>query len=88
LNHRISRLVSAALIGAALALPGSTFAGDPTPAGPPAAVGDWQAHLDHMRSMDGNLGTHGSCTATHGSMAGLFGQNGALGGMMDGGMMR
>jgi len=89
MNRRIVRLASAAVIGAALALPGAVFAADPEPVAPPAAVADWQAHLEHMRSMDGNLGSHvRGCIEMHGSMAGLFGPNGSMVEMMDGGMMR
>lgn len=89
MDLRLGRLAAAAVIGAALALPGAAFAADPTPAGPPAAVTEWGAHLDHMRSMDGNLGVHvRACLAVHGSMAGQLGPNGSMVGMMDGGMMR
>jgi hypothetical protein len=89
MNHRIARLASAAVIGAALALPGAAFAADPEPVAPPAAVADWQAHLDHMRSMDGNLGSHvRGCVEVHGSLAGHLGPNGSMVEMMGGGMMR
>jgi hypothetical protein len=89
MNHRIARLAAVAAIGAALVLPAAVFAADPAPAAPPAAVTDWQTHLDHMRSMDGNLGGHvRGCIELHGSMAGLFGPSGAMVEMMDGGMMR
>ena len=89
MNHRIARLASAALIGVALSFPVAALAADPAPVGPPAAVADWQAHLDHMRSMDDNLGRHvRGCIEMHGSMAGLFGPNGSMVEMMDGGMMR
>lgn len=89
MNHRIARFASAAVIGAALALPGAAFAADPEPVAPPASVADWQAHLDHMRSMDGTLGSHvRGCIASHGSMAGLLGPDGSMVEMMGGGMMR
>ena len=89
MNNRLARLASAAVIGAALALPGVAFAADPEPVAPPAAVTDWQAHLEHMRSMDGTLGNHvAACAEVHGSMSGTFGLSGSMGGMMDGGMMR
>ena len=89
MNHRFARLASAALIGAALALPGAAFAATPEPVAPPATAADWQAHLDHMRSMGGNLGSHvRGCIEVHGSMAGLLGPNGSMAEMMDGGMMR
>lgn len=89
MHHRIARLASAAVIAAALALPGAAFAADPEPVAPPAAVADWQAHLDHMRSMDGNLGSHVSgCVEMHGSMAGQLGPDGSMVEMMGGGMMR
>jgi TRAP-type C4-dicarboxylate transport system substrate-binding protein len=86
---RIARFVSATVITAALVFPGSALAADPTPAGPPAAVSEWQVHLEHMRSMAGNLGTHVSgCVEMHGSMAGQLGPNGSMVEMMAGGMMR
>jgi hypothetical protein len=89
MNHRIARFASAAVIGAALALPGGAFAADPEPVAPPAAVADWQAHLELMRSMDGNLGSHvRGCVEMHGSMAGLLGPNGSMAEMMGEGMMR
>jgi len=86
---RLGRLAAAALIGAALAIPGAALAADPTPAGPPPTVADWQAHLDHMQTMDGNLGAHiGACAEWHGSMARMLGPDGSMVGIMDGGMMR
>lgn len=89
MNDRIPRLVAAAILGAALALPAATLAADPTPSGPPPAVVDWQLHLDHMRSMGGNFGDHvAACVEVHGSMNGMFGPNGSMAGMMNGGMMR
>jgi hypothetical protein len=89
MNHRIARFASAAVIGAALVLPGAAFAADPEPVAHPAAVADWQAHLDHMRSMDGTMGSHvRGCIEMHGSMAGLFGPNGSMVEMMGEGMMR
>jgi hypothetical protein len=89
MSVRLRRLAAAAVIGAALALPGAAFAADPAPVAPPPAIVDWPAHLDHMRSMDGNLGSHvRACVDMHGSMAGLLGPNGSMAGMMDGGMMR
>jgi hypothetical protein len=89
MNLRTRRLAAAAVIGAALALPAVAFAADPVPAGPPAVVVDWQAHLDHMRSMDGAPGDHvAACADVHGSMAGMLGPNGSMVEMMGGGMMR
>jgi hypothetical protein len=89
MNVRLARLASAALIGAVLLLPGSAFAADPAPAGPLPVVTDWQAHLDHMRTMDGPLETHvAACVEVHGPMAGMLGANGSMVGMMDGGMVR
>lgn len=86
---RLGRLAAAALIGAALAIPGAALAADPTPAGPPPTVADWRAHLDHMQTMDGVLGSHvADCAEVHGSMAGMLGPDGTMVGMMDGGMMR
>jgi hypothetical protein len=85
MNHRIARIATAAVIGAALALPGAAFAADPEPVAPPAAVADWQVHLDHMRSMDGTLGSHlRGCVEMPGSMAGHFGANGSMVEMMGG----
>lgn len=89
MNTRITRLFSAAALLAALAIPATAIAADPQPAAPPAAVVEWQDHLDHMGSMDGNLGAHvRDCVAVHGSMAGMLGPNGSMAGMMAGGMMR
>jgi hypothetical protein len=86
---RIARLASLATIAAALAIPGSAVAADSSPAAPPPTVIEWQAHLDHTRSMSGNLEVHvGDCTEMHGSMAGQFGPNGSMVEMLDGGMMR
>jgi hypothetical protein len=86
---RLARLASAAVIGAALLIPGAAVAADPAPAGPPPSVVDWQVHLDHMQSMDGVPGDHvAACVAMHGSMAGMLGPNGSMVEMMDGGMMR
>jgi len=87
MHARIARLASAAAIAAALAIPGSAVAGEPT--APPAAVTEWRAHLAHMQSMAGPLGAHVvDCIEMHGSMAGLFGPNGSMTGMMSGRMMR
>jgi hypothetical protein len=88
-NIRIARLVAAVALAVALALPGTAIAADPAPDGPPAAVTDWQGHLDHMRALDGNLGAHvRDCVEVHGSMAGMLGPNGSMAEMMAGGMMR
>ena len=86
---RIARLASALALAAALAIPGSAIAADSAPVGPPANVTEWQAHLEHMQPMSGNLGTHvGDCVGAHGSIAGQFGPNGAMVEMMAGGMIR
>jgi hypothetical protein len=86
---RIARLASALALAAALAIPGAVIAADSAPVGPPANVIEWQAHLEHMQSMDGNLGTHvRDCVGAHGSIAGMFGPNGAMVEMMAGGMIR
>ena len=89
MNPRIVRLLPAAALIAALAIPATAIAADPQPAAPPTAVVEWQAHLDHMGSMDGNLGGHvRDCVAAHGSAAGMLGPNGAMVETMAGGMMR
>lgn len=89
MTTRFARLASAALVAAAFVAPVPALAADPGPAAPPTAVVEWQDHLDHMRSMHGNLGVHvRDCVAMHGSMAGLFGPNGSMVEMMGGGMMR
>ena len=89
MKTRSARLAAAALLAVAFVIPGAALAADPDPAAPPAPVTEWQEHLDHMRAMDGNLGTHvQGCIEQHGSMAGLFGPNGAMVEMMSGGMMR
>lgn len=88
---RITRLVAAAATAAVLVFPGSVLAADTTPAAVPVPVpvAEWQLHVRHMRSIDGNLGTHvRACVEMHGSMAGRFGPNGAMTEMMAGGMMR
>jgi hypothetical protein len=85
----LARLAAAAALAATLVLPGSVAAADSSPSAPPPAVVDWQTHLDHMRSMGGPLGLHVSeCAAKHGSMAGMFGPDGSMMQVMDGGMMR
>ncbi len=89
MNTRIARLTAAAVVVAALAIPAVAAAADPDPSAPPPAVVEWQVHLDHMRSMAGTPGDHvAACAQVHGSMSGMFGPNGSMGGMMDGGMMR
>jgi hypothetical protein len=86
---RIARLAGGLALAAVLAVPGSALAADPTPAAPPANVTEWQAHLEHMRSMGGSLGEHVvDCVEMHGSLAGLFGPNGSMVEMMAGGMAR
>ncbi len=86
---RIARLASALALAATLAIPGSALAADSAPVGPPAGVSEWQAHLEHLQSMDGNPGIHvRDCVEAHGSMAGQFGPNGSMTEMMSGGMMR
>ena len=83
-----ARFATAAALAATLILPGSAVAADPPPSAPPAAVADWQTHLDHLLAMGGPLGLHlAECAAQHGSMAGMLGPNGSMIGMMDGGMM-
>lgn len=89
MTRRPTRLAAAVALAAMLALPGATLAVEPTPSAPPAPVIAWQEHLDHMRTMDPNLGAHvRGCVAMHGSMAGLLGPNGmmvqGMGGMMGG----
>jgi len=84
-TRRPARLAAALAAAAMLALPGATLAVEPT--APPATVIAWQEHLDHMRAMGPNLGTHvRACVAMHGSMAGLLGPDGmmveGMGGMM------
>jgi len=82
-----------AALGLALALaaavPAAAVAASPEPGAPPADVQDWQEHLDHMRAMGSDPGSHISdCVAMHGSMAGLLGPNGmmvqGMAGMMGG----
>lgn len=74
---RTTRLACAAGLIAALALPGAALAADP--GAPPAPVVAWQTHLAYLQAMGPNLGAHVTdCIATHGSMAGLFGPNGAM----------
>jgi len=86
---RIARLASTVAVAAVLVFPGSALAADPAPVAPPAPVVDWQLHLEHMQSMEGNLGTHlREHVAMHGSLAGHLGPNGAMLEMMAGGMMR
>lgn len=86
---RIARLATLAAIAAALAIPGSAVAADPSPAAPPPPAIEWQAHRDDMRSMSGKLRVHvRDCIEMHGSMAGRLGPNGSMVEMMDGGMMR
>jgi len=93
MTTHVARLIAAAAIAAALAIPAVAMAADPDPAAPPPAVVAWQVHLDHMRSMSGNVGARvAACVEVHGSMAGMLGPNGSMvemmAGMMDGGMMR
>lgn len=84
----LARCAATAALAAALILPASALAADPSPSAPPPTVVDWQIHLDHMRSMGGPLGLHiSACEAQHGSMAGMLGPNGSMVGMMSGGMM-
>lgn len=82
--HR-TRLALVVVAATAFALPVAAIAAEP---GPPAAVAAWGTHMAHMQSMDAPLGSHvEDCIATHGSMAGQFGPNGAMVEMM-GEMMR
>lgn len=89
MHSRIARLAAAAALVTAFAAPAMAVAADPSPTAPPASVVAWQVHRDHMRSMDGNLGTHlQACIDAHGSLAGQLGPNGSMVGMMGEGMMR
>lgn len=89
MTRRFTRLAAAAALVAALALPATAVAADPSPAAPPPSVAAWQAHLAHMRTMGSNLGAHISgCVEAHGSVAGMLGPNGSMVEMMAGGMMR
>ena len=90
MKTRSARLAAVAVLAVAFVIPGAALAADPEPAAPPASVTEWQEHLEHMRAMgSGNLGAHvRDCVEAHGSMAGLFGPNGAMAEMMSGGMTR
>jgi hypothetical protein len=82
-TRRPARLAAGVALAAALALPGASLAAGPAPIAPPADVVTWQEHLDHMRTMGPNLGSHvRDCIAMHGSMAGLLGPNGLMVAMM------
>lgn len=80
---RPERLALVLAAAAALSIPGAAVAGGPDPVAPPAPVVDWQTHLAHMQAMPGAFGAHvADCVATHGSLAGQLGPNGAMVEMM------
>ncbi|HSG87212.1 MAG TPA: hypothetical protein VLA23_12815 [Candidatus Limnocylindrales bacterium] len=77
MSARITRTALTLALLLNVVVPGAVLAADPT--APPADVVEWQQHLEDMRSMGPNLGAHvADCVASHGSVAGLFGPNGAM----------
>ncbi len=79
MTRRLARLAALAALVGMLAVPAAALAADPSPSAPPANARAWQAHLDLMRAMGPNVGSHISdCVTMHGSMAGLLGANGMM----------
>ena len=79
MHARIARLAAAVALGTVLTLPAATSAADPAPTAPPFDAEAWQAHLEIMRTMGPNLGTHLSeCIELHGSLAGQAGPSGSM----------
>jgi len=76
---RRARLATAIALAGVLVLPNMSIAGEPETGAPPAPVVTWQEHLEHMRAIGANRGSHvGDCIAEHGSLAGMMGQRGMM----------
>jgi hypothetical protein len=79
MSPRRAHLATAVALAGALVMPGAVLAAKPDADAPPAPVVTWQKHLEHMRDMGPNLGSHvRDCVAKHGSMAGMMGPNGMM----------